>query len=84
MPATVDIIVPILKIAIAGNVRATEASGFFFILGKVFMKIMQAKQQKHSEHTRLKEQTGFRPYLGCSDQIFTLCQLAEERIRCGK
>ena len=54
------------------------------ILGKVFMKIIQGRLQRHREYTGREEQAGFRPGRGCIDQIFAIRQILEERTRCGQ
>ncbi|CAF0987987.1 unnamed protein product [Adineta ricciae] len=43
----------------------------------------QRLQTRHEQLAR-EEQAGFRPCRGCCDQVFTLRQLLEEHIRCGK
>jgi CRISPR/Cas system CSM-associated protein Csm2 small subunit len=78
------IIVPILKKGDSRECKNYRGISLLSIVGKVFMKIIQSRLQKHREQTSREEQAGFRPHRGCTDQIFAIRQLAEERIRCGK
>lgn len=77
------IIVPILKKGDNRECKNYRGISLLSIIGKVFMKIIQSRLQKHREQTSREEQAGFRPNRSCCDQIFSLRQLMEERIRCG-
>ncbi|KAL6730841.1 hypothetical protein Aduo_001773 [Ancylostoma duodenale] len=48
------------------------------------MRVVQQRVQSRHEEVSREEQAGFRPGRGCCHQIFTLQQVMEERIRCGK
>ena len=78
------IIVPILKKGDSRECKNYRGISLLSIVGKVFMKIIQSRLQKHREQTSREEQAGFRPQRGCTDQVFAIRQLVEERIRCGK
>lgn len=54
------------------------------IVGKVFMKIIQSRLQKHWEQSSREEQASFRPGRRCTNQVFSLQQLMEERICCRR
>jgi hypothetical protein len=78
------IVVPIFKKGDSQECKNYRGISLLSILGKVFMRIIQQRVQKRREQAAREEQAGFRPGRGCCDQIFTLRQLMEERIRCGK
>lgn len=78
------IIVPILKEGDSRECKNYQGISLLSIVGKVFMKIIQSRLQKHREQTSREEQAGFQPNWGCIDQIFALRQLMEERIRYGQ
>ena len=77
------IIVPIHKKGDNRECKNYRGISLLSIIGKVFMKVIQSRLQKHREQTSREEQAGFRPGRGCCDQIFTLRQVMEERTRCG-
>uniref|UniRef100_A0A3Q4G418 Reverse transcriptase domain-containing protein n=1 Tax=Neolamprologus brichardi TaxID=32507 RepID=A0A3Q4G418_NEOBR len=77
-------VIPILKKGDNRECKNYRGISSLSIVGKVLMKIIQSRLQKHCEMTSREEQAGFRPGRGCSDQIFTLRRLMEERIRCGR
>ncbi|CAF1630735.1 unnamed protein product, partial [Adineta ricciae] len=58
--------------------------GLVSVVDKVFMTVIQQRLQTRHEQLAREEHAGFRPWRGCCDQVFTLRQLLEERIRCGK
>ena len=78
------IVIPIHKKGGSRECKNYRGISLLSIVGKIFTKIIQSRLQKHREQTSREEQAGFRPYRGCTDQIFTIRQLMEERIRCGK
>ena len=78
------VIVPIHKKGDNQNCKNYRGISLLSITGKVFMKIIQSRLQRHYEQTGREEQAGFRPGRGCCDQIFATHQLIEERIRCGQ
>lgn len=78
------IIIPIFK---KGDNRECQnycGIGLLSIVGKVFMTIIQSRLQKHHEQMSREEQAGFRSHRGCCDQIFSILQVMEEQILCGK
>uniref|UniRef100_A0A914V3Q0 Reverse transcriptase domain-containing protein n=1 Tax=Plectus sambesii TaxID=2011161 RepID=A0A914V3Q0_9BILA len=77
-------IVPIFKKGDPKDCNNYRGISLLSIIGKVFMLVLQLRLQKLREQTAREEQAGFRPGRGCSDQVFTLRQLLEEHIRCGK
>ena len=78
------IIIPIHKKGDNQECKNYRGISLLSIVGKVFMKIIQTRLRKHCEQINREEQAGFRPGRGCCDQIFTIRQLMEERIRCGQ
>lgn len=78
------IVIPIHKKGDSRECKNYRGISLLSIVGKIFTKIIQSRLQKHREQTSREEQAGFRPYRGCTDQIFAIRQLMEERIRCGK
>ena len=78
------IIVPILKKGGSQECKNYRGISLLSVISKVFMKIIQSRLQEHHGQTSREEQTGFRPHRGCVDQMFTIRQLMEETIRCGK
>ena len=78
------IVVPVLKKGDSSVCKSNRGISLLSILAKVFTKIIQLRLQNHREETSREEQAGFRPNRGCCDQIFTLKQLLEKRVRCGK
>ena len=78
------IIIPIHKKGDNSECKNYRGISLLSIIGKVFMKVIKSRLQKHREQTTREEQAGFRPNRGCCDQIFTIRQLMEERTRCGQ
>ena len=78
------IIVPIHKKGDSRDCKNYRDISLLPMVGKVFMKIIQSRLSRYREQTSRKEQAGFRQNRGCCDHIFTLRQLLEERIHCGK
>lgn len=78
------IIIPIFKKGDKTDCKNYRGISLLSILGKVFMKIIHRRVLKRREEAAREEQAGFRPGRSCCDQIFTLRQILEERIRCGK
>uniref|UniRef100_A0A914X6S7 Reverse transcriptase domain-containing protein n=1 Tax=Plectus sambesii TaxID=2011161 RepID=A0A914X6S7_9BILA len=78
------IIMPILKKGNSRECKNYHCISLLSIVGKVFMKIIQSRLQKHCEQSSQEEQAEFRPHQGFIDQIFGIHQLVEERIRHGK
>lgn len=77
-------IVPLFKKgnpAECGNYRGIS---LLSIAGKVFASILRDRLSPLRELQAREEQAGFRPGRGCADQIFSLRQLLQERIRAGK
>ncbi|KAK6019872.1 endonuclease/exonuclease/phosphatase family protein, partial [Ostertagia ostertagi] len=79
-----SIIVPIHKKGDITECKNYRGISLLSVVGKVFTKIINARLQLHRRSLCRPEQAGFCPGRGCSDQIFALRQLLEERIRCGK
>lgn len=52
----------------------------FEVVGKVVARILQARLQKVAEEELPDSQCGFCKGRGCSDMIFSLCQLVEKSI----
>ena len=78
------IIIPVFKKGDSQDCKNYRGISLLSIVGKVFIGIIQRRLQKRRELTAREEQAGFRPGRGCCDQVFTLRQVLEERIRCGK
>ena len=78
------VIVPIHKKGDNQECKNYRGISLLSIVGKIFMKIIQTRLQKHHEQFSREEQAGFRPGRGCADQIFSIRQLMEEKIRCGQ
>ena len=78
------VVIPIHKKGDISECKNYCGISLLSVVGKVFTKIIQSKLQKYREQTIREEQAGFRPHRGCCDQIFTIRQLLEERIRCGQ
>ncbi|EYB96256.1 hypothetical protein Y032_0152g2889 [Ancylostoma ceylanicum] len=78
------LVVPIHKKGDSRECKNYRGISLLSIVGKVFMKIIQARHQEHREQTSREEQAGFCPGRGCCDQIFVARQLMEERVRRGK
>ncbi len=77
-------IIPIFKKGNSQECKNYRGISLLSVVGKVVMKIIQNRLQEHREQTSREEQAGFRPHRSCCDQIFSLRQLTEERIRCAK
>ena len=84
VPRAKAVIIPIHKKGDNQECKNYRGISLLSIVGKVFMKIIQTRLRKHCEQINREEQAGFRPGRGCCDQIFTIRQLMEERIRCGQ
>ena len=78
------VVIPIHKKGDISECKNYRGISLLSIVGKIFTKIIQSRLQKYREQTSREEQAGFRPHRGCYDQIFTIRQLLEERIRCGQ
>lgn len=78
------VIVPIHKKGDNQECKNYRGISLLSIVGKVFMRIIQSRLQRHHEQFSREEQAGFRPGRGCVDQIFSIRQLMEEKIRCGQ
>jgi hypothetical protein len=78
------IIVPVYKKGDKHDCKNYRGISLLSIVSKVFMRIIQRRIQNRKEEITREEQAGFRVGRGCCDQIFTLRQLLEQRIRCGK
>ena len=78
------VVIPIHKKGYISECKNYHAISLLSIVGKVFTKIIRSRLQKYREQTSREEQAGFRVHRGCCDQIFTLRQLLEERIRCSQ
>ncbi|CAM4548289.1 unnamed protein product [Leuciscus chuanchicus] len=77
-------IIPTFKKGDKSECKNYRGISLLSIIGKVFMKIIHRRMLKRREEAAREEQAGFRPDRSCCDQIFSLRQLLEERIRCGK
>ncbi|EYB88480.1 hypothetical protein Y032_0246g34 [Ancylostoma ceylanicum] len=78
------IIVPVHKKGDKHDCKKYRGISLLSIVGRVFTRIIQLRIQERREEAAREEQAGFRPGGGCSDQIFTLQQIMEEHIRCGR
>lgn len=54
------------------------------VVGKVLAQVIRIRLQPLRETIAREQQCGFRPGRGCIDQIFSVRQVLEERIRSGK
>lgn len=81
------IIAPILRKGDSSECKNYRGTSVLFIVGKLFMEIIQLRLQKLHEQTSREEsesESGIRPGQGCCDQIFVIWQLMEEYVRCGR
>jgi len=77
-------VVPILKKGDKTRCENYRGISLLSVVGKVLAQVIRARLQAFREVTTREEQCGFRPGRGCIDQIFSVRQVLEERIRCKK
>lgn len=77
-------IIPVYKKGDKTRCENYRGISLLSVAGKVLAQIIRARLQPFRESTTREQQCGFRPGRGCIDQIFSVRQVLEERIRCDK
>ena len=77
-------VVPVFKKGDKTRCENYRGISLLSVVGKVLAQVIRARLQAFREITAREEQCGFRPGRGCIDQIFSVRQVLEERIRCKK
>jgi hypothetical protein len=78
------IIVPIHKKGDPANCQNYRGISLLSTSAKLLTSIIRTRLLTNRELNCREEQAGFRPGRGCTDQIFTLRQILETRLRCKK
>ena len=78
------VIVPVFKKGNKSDLSNYRGISLLSIAGKVLTTIIRMRISDHYEKTIRKQQAGFRKGKGCVDQIFSIRQCIERRLRFGQ